>query len=162
MTIVAPIVHTNGPASVALWAAWRGSAASADGVWTDWQSPAASTLLLFFLPLLLQLLLSLTQVLQLFLDGRTVALAWYTECLKEKVQRFRGENAQIHLENVTNWWSQQGCNLGLSSWIKRYEFNYCCQYIYIINYICDIFLTSPLEKIWINPAKNLDLINLIE
>lgn len=51
-----------------------GAADSADGVRAGLRSPAAPPLLLFFLSLLLHLLLNLTQVLQLLLDRRTVAL----------------------------------------------------------------------------------------
>lgn len=46
-----------------------GAAASADRVSADRQSPAAPALLLLLLSLLLQLLLSFTQILQLLLDG---------------------------------------------------------------------------------------------
>lgn len=47
----------------------RRSDASADGVTGQGQFCTASNLLLLFLPLLLQLLLGLPHVLQLFLDG---------------------------------------------------------------------------------------------
>lgn len=62
----------------------RAASSSADWVITGRQSPTASTLLLLFLPLFLQLLLSLTHLLQLLLDGWTVALTRHTKCLKEK------------------------------------------------------------------------------
>lgn len=47
----------------------HGAAASADRVSTGWKFPTASNLLLFFLSLFLQLLLSFPQLLQLFLDS---------------------------------------------------------------------------------------------
>lgn len=91
--------------------AWRRcSAASAVRVGAGRESAAAPHLLLPLLPPLLQLLLSLAQLLQLLLDGRAVALARHAQCLRDETgntltEPLTGESGELEWE-ISDFYEQ--------------------------------------------------------